>query len=426
MTEEKYQADEEAAKEPFLEHSPQLSVDSGSLEVLLLDLENDNDAQISRRDLQNFLVLFILYFIIGIPPSLIGGTLPVFLKDLLSYRQIGQISIVLYVYSLKVLWGPAIDAFWISSIGWRKTWLVPCLLFSGAILIGLGSGMDRILHSISRSGFTLAMFIIALTLFALLVSTLAMATNGWAVVLFSTVKLPYASMAHSLGETSGSFTGYSLFLGLNSHLWSRFLFNESENPGILSLGTFLIFVGLFCLALGILIILFVSEPNRPQPPKGTMRKAYKSMYRMLCLRPVQLLIAVHLTARLAFAAHDGATTLKLMEKGLGQGNLALMASVTVPFELGLGYLGGRWCAKYHSLDVWCWAFVARTATAAIAQMLVWFFPTNETSFSCLIGVQVLYILNNSAMTVSFVSIMAWHYHIAQKDIGGSYIALLST
>lgn len=92
-----------------------------------------------NQDRRNFLLLVLLYFLQGIPMGLAGGSVPFLLKSHLSYGQIGVFSLASYPYSLKLLWSPIVDAVWTPRIGRRKSWILPVQMFSGLVMIWLGS-----------------------------------------------------------------------------------------------------------------------------------------------------------------------------------------------------------------------------------------------------------------------------------------------
>ena len=101
---------------------------------------------------------------------------------------------------------------------------------------------------------------------------------------------------------------------------------------------------------------------------------YKVMVGILKMKNIQSLIIVHLIAKIGFQANDGATQLKLLDKGLGQDNLALTVLIDFPFEIGLGYYVGKWSATYPPMALWSGAFVGRLIAAALAQVIVWADP----------------------------------------------------
>ena len=396
---------------------------------------NGNDQErLSRQEVLNMAMLASIYFVAGIPPSLAGGTFPTILKPVLSYQEIGLISVAFYPYSLKLVWSPFVDAVWSSRFGVRKSWIVPCLIVASMLLFALSMASSAMLQSFASeapSHQTLVLLTTTLTLLVAIVSTQSIATDSWTLVLFSSSKLPYASMAHSLGATAGHFTGYTLFLGLSSTSWSSVFEHSTPDSNLASLGKCLFVTSIFSLALGCSIAVLKYEPScRRDGTKELIWSRYRALWRVVSLKPVQLLIAVHLVARLGFEANDGATMLKLIDKGVPQGHLAWFSLLTLPFEVICGWLGGRWCARSHPLDVWCASYVARLLATILSQIMMWAFPyigpDQVVAWFDLIPALAMNVLNSGAATVASVAFTAWHFQVAQKEIGGSYIALLAT
>lgn len=57
---------------------------------------------------------------------------------------------------------------------------------------------------------------------------------------------------------------------------------------------------------------------------------------------MQTLLILHLLTKLGTATNDAATSLKLLEKGLKKEDLALAVLIDFPFQIGFGYLAGKW------------------------------------------------------------------------------------
>ena len=103
--------------------------------------------------------------------------------------------------------------------------------------------------------------------------------------------------------------------------------------------------------------------------------------------------------------NDSVTSLKLLEKGLSKEDLAVAVLLDFPAQMIAGWLAAKWSrpasssvssagsSQYHPLSgaggikqdkkqdqvlkPWLYAFVARLSMAAIAALVVWFFPTGK-------------------------------------------------
>jgi PAT family beta-lactamase induction signal transducer AmpG len=70
-------------------------------------------------------VIFILGFASGLPLLLTGSTFKLWLsQEKIDIKTIGLMSLVGLSYSLKFLWAPLLDRYYLPFLGRRKTWLV--------------------------------------------------------------------------------------------------------------------------------------------------------------------------------------------------------------------------------------------------------------------------------------------------------------
>lgn len=92
------------------------------------------------------------------------------------------------------------------------------------------------------------------------------------------------------------------------------------------------------------------------------------------LTDIQLLIIVHLFAKIGFAANDAATGLKLVEKGFRREDLALVVLMDFPFQMMGGWLAAKWSRGDQPLRPWIYAFWPRLFFALVATLIVLWFP----------------------------------------------------
>lgn len=71
------------------------------------------------------IIIFILGFSSGFPLLLTGSTLKLWLsQEKIDIKTIGLMSLAGIAYSLKFLWAPLLDRYFINFLGRRKTWLI--------------------------------------------------------------------------------------------------------------------------------------------------------------------------------------------------------------------------------------------------------------------------------------------------------------
>lgn len=380
-------------------------------------------------DKRNFLLLCILYFLQGIPLGLSSGSVPFLLKNYLSYGQIGIFSLAIYPYSLKLLWSPIVDAVWSRKFGRRKSWILPIQTIAGVSMIYLGSRIDAMMAKAGENdgagvwGFTGWWFLLVF-----LCATQDIAVDGWAISLLSMANISYASTAQTVGLTAGSFLSHTVFLALQAPDFANAWFRAvPKDVGLLTLGGYMNFWGWAFLIVTFGLAIFKRE-NIDTTKEGIM-EVYKSMWEVIKLPNIITIVIIHLIAKLGFVTNDAVTNLKLLDKGFGQANLALVVLIDFPFEIGLGYYAGKWSTEYTPLRLWCWAYVARLLAAVFAQIIVMIYPVPHDA-----AVPIWYLLivicghvySTFMSTIMFVAASAFHARVADPNIGGTYMTLLAT
>ncbi|PYH93422.1 acetyl coenzyme A transporter [Aspergillus ellipticus CBS 707.79] len=390
-------------------------------------MTNTSFANLPASDRRNFMLLCVLYFLQGIPMGLATGSVPFLLKPYLSYGQIGVFSLASYPYSLKLLWSPIVDAIWSRRFGRRKSWITPVQVIAGLAMIYLGGRIEEMMKAAGANGgagvwnFTYWWFLLVF-----FCATQDIAVDGWAITLMSPPNISYASTAQTVGLTAGHFLSYTVFLAFNSadfaNRWFRAIPAEG---GLLSLGTYLKFWGWAYIVVTSLLAVMKKEDRTHE--RDSIMDVYRSMWNVLKLRHVHTIILVHLIAKIGFQANDGVTSLKLLDKGFGQDNMALVVLIDFPFEIGLGYYAGKWSTEYTPMRLWCWAFAGRLVAAVLAQIVVMIFPSSDQiPFWYLLTVIGEHVFSTFMNTVMFVAVSAFHARIADPSIGGTYMTMLAT
>jgi hypothetical protein len=248
---------------------------------------------------------------------------------------------------------------------------------------------------------------------------------GWALTLLSPENLPYASTAQTVGLTAGQFLTSTIFLAFNSKDFANRWFRSAPgDDGLVSLGAAVGACGWMYLL--VTVLLAVGKREEKTRNEDGVWDTYKVMLRILKMRNVQTFMLVHLVAKLGFQANDGATQLKLIDKGFGQDNMALAVLIDFPFEIGLGYYIGKWSSVYRPMTLWSWAFVGRLVAALVAQAVVWVYPAGGVTVWYLGVVIVNHVFSTFMSTAMFVAIAAFHARIADPTYGGTYMTLLAT
>ncbi|KAG6837899.1 hypothetical protein H0H93_013052 [Arthromyces matolae] len=384
--------------------------------------EQSHKKPIGAKDQRNMVLLCILYLIQGVPLGLALGSVPFLLREHLSYSQLATFSLASYPYSLKLLWSPIVDSVYIPSIGRRKSWILPMQLIVATLMLYISMNVKRLMDEVTSDNvlsppelisflFQPAENIVELsTVFTSLVffsATQDIAVDGWALTLLSQDCLSYASTCQTIGLNTGFFASFTVFLAFNSAA-----FAQKWGVPQLTLEGYLKFWSI--------------DKEPPSEADMSITAVYKTIWTICKLRHVQVLVAIHLVAKIGFAANEAVTSLKMVEKGFKREDLALVVLIDFPFQIVGGWLAAKWSRGDKPLRPWLIAFIPRLVLALIATLIVLWFPAAPISTGFFLFLIIHTILSSFASTVQFVGISAFHTRISDPLIGGTYMTLLNT
>ncbi|CAB3404425.1 unnamed protein product [Caenorhabditis bovis] len=159
--------------------------------------------------------------------------------------------------------------------------------------------------------------------------------------------------------------------------------------------------------------------------------SYLVLWKILCLRPIHYMVAILLTGKLAFAATDGMTSLKLIGMGIPKDRLASIGVFLTPMQILLPWMIGKWTAGPRPLNIFLLAFPYRIFVGGVFAALVWWtphfmLPDGKFEYSVYFVWIAGYIFHQLATYCMFVSMMAFIAQISDPRIGGTYMTLLNT
>ncbi|KAI0259004.1 acetyl-coenzyme A transporter 1-domain-containing protein [Gloeopeniophorella convolvens] len=381
--------------------------------------EGKDRAPLSAEDKRAMVLLCVLYLIQGVPIGLALGSIPFILREHLSYSQLATFALSGYPYSLKLLWSPIVDALFIPAVGRRKSWIIPMQTVIGSMMLWMSFGVQELMDNASEHVYQLTFVFTTLVLIA---ATQDIAVDGWALTLLSEENLSYASTCQTIGLNTGYFASFTVFLALNSEA-----FSQKWGIPLLTLTTYLRFWAIICFSVTIWLTFFQKERKEVLRDEDTsISGVYKTIWSILKLKHIQSVLIMHLVSKIGWAAHDAATSLKIVEKGLGKEDLAVAVLIDFPFQIFGGYLAARWSRGGRPLRPWLWAFWPRLGFALLAALIVWKFPTPPVSTGFFVFLIIQTVLGSFAGTIQFVGISAFHTKISDPVIGGTYMTLLNT
>ncbi|KAF9243913.1 acetyl-coenzyme A transporter 1-domain-containing protein [Melanogaster broomeanus] len=375
---------------------------------------------LSPRDKKAMALLITLYLIQGVP-----APVPFILREHLSYSQLGVFALSNYPLFLKLLWSPIVDSTFFPSIGRRKSWIIPMQLIIGSLMLYISAKHGSEAYQPADNIHELTFLFTSLVFFSAtqgIYHCLTWKLAGWALTLLSQENLSFASTCQTIGLNTGFFASFTVFLALNSEAFS-------QKWGIpqLTMSTYLQFCSLLCFGVTFWLIFFQKEGKESlDDSEMTVSTVYMTIWDICKLKHVQALIIIHCFAKIGFQANDSVSSLKMIEKGLGREDLAIVVLIDFPFQILGGWLAAKWSSGDKPLRPWLWAFWPRLAFALITTLVVYWFPTPPLSYGFFIYLVIHTVLQGFASTIQFVGISAFHTRISDPLIGGTYMTLLNT
>ena len=369
----------------------------------------------------NIFLLLLLYFLQGVPLG-ISAAIPMMLASRnISYSQQAIFSLVYWPFSIKLLWAPVVDVLYISSVGRRKSWLIPVQLLLGVVLLLLSRNID-IGADFSVTYLTSCFFFVNF-----LVATQDIAVDGWALTLLSREMVGYASTCNSVGQTAGYFVGFMLLLALESEDFTNaYLRSSPAEGGLVTLGGYLAFWGIVFIV--VTLTLSVLKRESSDNSAMTLSEAYSELWKIIKKEVVLEYCLIVFTSKIAFAASDSISHLKLINAGVPKQNLALLAVPIAPLQILLPWFFSRYIVGLYPMDLFVKSYPYRLMFNIINAILVYITLQMGAQFTPLYYCIVLCISLLQQLTVipMFVACMAYHNVVSDPLIGGTYMTLLNT
>ena len=416
----------------------------------------------------------------------------------IAYNAQAIFALCSWPFSLKLLWAPIVDACFSKRFGRRKSWLVPIQLIAGALMIG-GSdyveselGLDKASMSSGGADAAKSMNVQGVTFFFFalyfLMATQDIAVDGWALTMLSKKNRGKGPICNSIGQNIGYFLSYVGFLALNDedsseNLW-RPLLGLPSKPGIglVSLGGFLKFMGMFMVIITVLVGLFKKEIDMsieggdcctiscgndaksgnnadmetllPKNKQDTdededddaeidayeigIAETYHRLWAVVKLPAVQSLILILLTYRLPCALSDNVKFLKAVEFGLSKQTTALLSpTIVLPLGILVPIIATK-IFKNHPLKQFMWAYKFRVTFVAFVDVLMLLAVRTFLAGNLILGGMGMsraifwgLLIASTALqaivhSMQFNAQMTFFAHRVDPAIGGSYMTLLNT
>ena len=189
------------------------------------------------------LVLLALYVLQGVTLGVMD-VVPLYLVSYkATWKQLGLLSFIMYPFSIKLLWAPLIDVFYIRRLGRRRTWLLPTQITLSTTFIILSFYLESLLVQLRVIELTIILFFVIF-----LIATQDICVDGWALTLFGSAKVIWQAISQMIGYPLGHFFGSSFLLTFESaNMTNRLIRQPLQMPdqpyGLFTLAQFLRFWG---------------------------------------------------------------------------------------------------------------------------------------------------------------------------------------
>lgn len=228
----------------------------------------------------------------------------------------------MYPFSIKLLWAPLIDVFYIRWLGRRRTWLLPIQIMLGIAFIILSYHLEYLLVQLHITKLTVIFFFMMF-----LTATLDICVDGWALTLFNSANIIWQSISQMTGQPLGSFFGSSILLTFESANMTNRLIRKplgiADQPyGLFTLAQFLRFWSIiFFLTACIVTFLFreqeqqkdisVTEKEINDKPLN-LSTTYLYIIRLFKKKCFRQLLIILLGAHVGYAANVSMTYVMLI------------------------------------------------------------------------------------------------------------------
>ncbi len=382
---------------------------------------------------KSLIVLTLLYVVQGLPTGLVMASLPFLLRARLSYSQLGIVSFASWPYALKLLWSPIVDTKYVASFGRRKSWIVPMQLVIAGVMLALGESIAPDLSTIGPDNASVYVFTLALFTIVLCAATQDIAVDGLAIAngVLPVAHRGLASTTQSIGLNCGYFMSFTVFLAFNSadfcNAWLRSPENASS-VGVLTLNMYCTFIAYCFFATTLYMAVFFREPavSESAADVSNMHAVYADILNIAKLKPVQELSLAMMTCKVGFVLFDAVTTLRLLDKGVRQQDVAVFALVDFPLQLLVALYASKHAISSTPLALYRVGFFFRALVGVCGVLLVYLYPGGAPSTLWWLLLLLSSLAYSSASSLMFVSQCALFSRVADESIAGTYVTFLNS
>ncbi|XP_025194188.1 acetyl-coenzyme A transporter 1-like isoform X2 [Melanaphis sacchari] len=367
-----------------------------------------------KGDWLNIFILLLLYTIQGLQLGLTSA-IPIFLQSNknVSYQDQAVFSLVTWPYTLKLLWAPLVDAFYIKKIGRRKSWLIPVQFIMGSFFLYIADDIKNLLPETGKPNIEKLVFVFFIATF--LVSTQDIIVDGWALTMLKKNNVGYASMCNTTGLAIGSMIGsvWSTLL-TSKDFCNKYLRTTPDTGGIVTMEQ-------------------KDCSLEDDHIKLNTFQNYRLLWDICKLPSIQIFAIALLTVRVGFAATDSVSPLKLIDAGVSKDDMMIINTSMFLVKIILPLIIARYTSGPKPMSLYLKATLIKLIWNLAFVMLIYYTPKliktdgviNIPSYYYVILVIILLIQEILNYTM-FVALLAFYSRISDPRFGGTYMTLLNT
>ncbi|CAF1092273.1 unnamed protein product [Brachionus calyciflorus] len=169
--------------------------------------------------------------------------------------------------------------------------------------------------------------------------------------------------------------------------------------------------------------------NNDETKKPTILDTYKTIWKILLIRPIRILIALVITYRFAFST-ESVIRLKLVENGFSREKLSLMRIILSPILICVPIILSRFTKGPKPLFLFRRFVALKILIICLFSIFLFnlnLFKTETKQFSFLfyISLFLLSLINEFFAFGAYVTLGSFHAKISDRLIGGTYMTFLA-
>jgi MFS transporter, PAT family, solute carrier family 33 (acetyl-CoA transportor), member 1 len=255
-----------------------------------------------------------------------------------SFADQSTLSLALYPYSVKFLFSPLLDRFFISKMGRSKTYIIIGGTVLGSVFCFLGPTIQTLVDETKVVPLTVTFFIVNF-----MVTIVQIAGEAWILSMFNKEDKSKASTFLSLGQSLGGILGYNVFTPLNDVTWinNNLYPNNHRSTPLVTHSMFCITVALYIFAQIVVNLLFIAEERIMDRKTKDICKILSIVPRHVTNPHMLAFVGYMFATRFIYYMVDSAYDLELVRNGyldIGRSTLSNVDTITFPFVFMMSYL----------------------------------------------------------------------------------------